>query len=127
MRLIAALLAVLLAGIVHADQSNLKPVTLNAATSTAVMPFNQARRSLRISNPGANPAACTTLATATATNGDPIPAGGSIVYEEAAYAIMPRNCFSTAGTTLVASEATRDGELSSPSPTPIPTPTPAPT
>lgn len=127
MRLIVAIVLVaLIAGVARAEQSDLKVATLNAATSTAVVPYNSARSFLRISNPGSNPAACTTLGTASATNGEPIPAGGALVYDRQSLASMARRCFSTSGTTLVWSEATRDTKLSAPTPTATPAPTPTP-
>lgn len=122
----ATLIALAVVQVARADQSDLKVVSLTAATSTAVVPANAARKFLRISNPGTNPAACTTLGTASATNGDPIPAGGSLVFEQQSLAIMARRCFSTSGTTLVYSEVTRDTKLSAPTPTATAAPTPTP-
>lgn len=124
--MLATLIALALAQVARADQSDLKVVSLTAATSTAVAPANTARKFLRICNPGANPAACTTLATATATNGEPIPAAGCLVFEQPALAIMARRCLSTSGTTLTYSEVTRDAKLSAPTPTPTAAPTPTP-
>ncbi len=124
--MLATLIALAIVQVARADQSDLKVVSLTAATSTAVVPYNSARKFLRISNPGTNPAACTTLGTATATNGDPIPAGGSIVFDQQSLAIMARSCFSTSGTTLVYSEVTRDAKLSAPTPTATAAPTPTP-
>ncbi|MBY0274744.1 hypothetical protein K2Z84_05360 [Candidatus Binatia bacterium] len=112
-----------------AVKADLKTGTsLSSATSTAVVPANSRRIKLTILNLAAtNPMTCTTLGTATATNGFVIPASGSKVFDTKAEAKRAFKCFSTSGTTAGYDEVVDDDfALTAPTPTPIATPTPTP-
>lgn len=101
-------------------------VGLSAATSTQVLDDQGNRSWVRVTNVGTtNPATCTRITPATATNGTVLAANANattsvVVYGPETTPGVPLYCFSTSGTTLYIETIGDHG------PTPVPTASPTP-
>lgn len=112
----------------QAEQSDMKVGVSVTSSSATLVPANSRRNYLAICNLAAtNPMTCTTIGTATATNGYVIAASTCKIFDRKALAKRKFQCISASGTTGGYDEVVdTGGPLTAPTPTPIVTPTPTP-